>query len=40
MRYTDEEFEKEFPTSDACLEAVFQDRYGHVKFCPSCGAEN
>ncbi len=39
MRYTKKQFEAEYPDDDACLEAVFQDRFGHVKFCPSCGAE-
>jgi transposase-like protein len=36
---TDKQLEAEYPNDDACLEAVFQDRFGHVKFCPSCGAE-
>ncbi len=39
MRYTKKQFEAEYPNDDACLEAVFQDRFGNVKFCPSCGAE-
>lgn len=39
MRYTYKDFKKEYPNDDACLEAVFQDRFGQVKFCPSCGAE-
>jgi transposase-like protein len=39
MRYTLKDFQKEYPNDDACLEAVFQDRFGNVKFCPSCGAE-
>ena len=39
MRYSWKDFEAEYPDDDACLEAVFQDRFGHVKFCPSCGAE-
>lgn len=39
MRYTYKDFKKEYPNDDACLEAIFQDRFGHVKFCPSCGAE-
>ncbi|MGH7156570.1 MAG: IS1595 family transposase [Candidatus Saccharimonadales bacterium] len=39
MRYTYKQFKAEFPDDDACLEAVFQDRFGQVKFCPSCGAE-
>lgn len=39
MRYTLKDFQKEYPDDDACLEAVFQDRFGHVKFCPKCAAE-
>lgn len=39
MRYTIKDFHKQYPDDDACLEAVFQDRFGHVKFCPKCGAE-
>lgn len=39
MRYTYKDFKKEYPDDDACLEAIFQDRFGEVKFCPSCGAE-
>ncbi len=37
MRYTKKQFEAEYPNDDACLEAVFQDRYGNLKVCPSCG---
>jgi len=39
MRYTKAQFEKEFPSDDACLEAVFQARFGDLKFCPKCAAE-
>jgi transposase-like protein len=39
MRYSIKDFRKQYPNDDACLEAVFQDRFGHVKWCPSCGAE-
>jgi len=39
MRYTFKDFKEEYPDDDACLEAVFQDRFGDLKFCPSCGAE-
>lgn len=37
MRYTVDDFKKDFPDDDACLEAVFQERYGHVDTCPGCG---
>lgn len=39
MRYTKKDFEAEYPDDDACLEAVFQNRFGDLKFCPKCGAE-
>lgn len=37
MRYTKKQFEAQYPNDDACLEAVFQDRFGNVKTCPKCG---
>jgi transposase-like protein len=39
MRYTLKQFQEEYPDDDSCLEAVFQDRLGDLKFCPRCGAE-
>lgn len=39
MRYTFKQFKTEFPDDDACLEAVFQNRFGDLKFCPKCAAE-
>lgn len=39
MRYTFAQFKSEYPNDDACLEAVFQNRYGDLKHCPKCGAE-
>src|SRR3989344_5492634 len=39
MRYTIKQFNEEYPDDNACLEAVFQNRFGDVKFCPKCGAE-
>jgi transposase len=39
MRYTKKQFEAEYPDDDACLEAVFQNRFGDLNFCPSCAAE-
>lgn len=38
MRYTKKQFETEYPDDDACLEAVFQNRFGDLKDCPKCGA--
>lgn len=37
MRYTVKQFKAEYPDDDACLEAVFQARYGNLKACPKCG---
>lgn len=39
MRYTKKQFEAEYPDDDACLESVFQERFGDLKYCPKCGAE-
>jgi len=37
MRYTVKQFQADFPTDDACLDAIFQNRYGDVDTCPKCG---
>lgn len=39
MRYTFQDFKKEFPDDDACLNAVFENRFGDLRFCPKCAAE-
>lgn len=39
MRYTKKQFEAEYPDDDACLESVFQNRFGDLVFCPSCAAD-
>lgn len=39
MRYTKKQFEADYPNDDACLEAVFQNRFGDLKYCPRCAAE-
>lgn len=39
MRYTYKQLQADYPNDDACLEKIFQDRFGHVKFCPKCAAE-
>lgn len=36
-RYTKRQFEAEYPNDDACLEAVFQNRFGDLTICPKCG---
>lgn len=35
MRYTFEDFRKEYPDDNACLQAVLENRYGST--CPKCG---
>jgi transposase len=40
MRYTKKQFEAEYPDDDACLEAVFQNRFGDLKICPKCGVSD
>ena len=37
MRYTLKQFQEEYPDDDACLEAVFQERFSELKCCPGCG---
>jgi len=37
MRYTIDQFNKEYPYDLDCLKAVFQNRYGDLKACPKCG---
>lgn len=39
IRYTLKDFQTEYPDDDACLEAVFQERLGDLKYCPKCGTE-
>ena len=38
-RYTKKDFDREYPDDAACLEAVFKNRYGHIRWCQKCGAE-
>lgn len=37
MRYTVKQFHEDFPSDDVCLDTIFENRYGDVKDCPSCG---
>lgn len=39
MRYTKRQFEAEYPDDDACLQAVFDNRFGDLVYCPACAAE-
>ena len=36
MKYTILDFQKDFPDDDACLEHIFQIKYGDAPFCPKC----
>ncbi len=38
-QYTLVDLQKDYPNDDACLDAIFQARYGSLRFCPHCGAE-
>jgi transposase len=38
-KYTIDSMRKEFPDDDACLDFIFQKRYGHIEFCPRCGVQ-
>ena len=35
-KFTVADFEKRYPTDEACLEEIFQNRFGTRKACPSC----
>lgn len=37
--YSIEQFKEQFPTDEACLEKIFQSRYGDCTTCPSCQRE-
>jgi transposase len=39
MRYTFAQFKADYPDSDACLQAVFDARFGDLQYCPRCAAE-
>lgn len=39
MKYTVKEFRIQFPDDKACLDFIFQSRYGDLKYCPKCAAE-
>ena len=36
MKYTVQDFHKEFPNDDACLDRIFQIKYEDAPFCPTC----
>ncbi len=37
MGYTIKQFHKDFPNNDACLEYIFNARFGRDYTCPQCG---
>ena len=37
MRYTLKDMQKQFPDDAACLDMIFESRYGALKACPRCG---
>lgn len=39
MKYTIQQFRKEFSTEEDCLQKVFNLKYGNLKICPSCDKE-
>ncbi|MBL6946689.1 MAG: IS1595 family transposase [Rhodospirillales bacterium] len=39
MKYTFQEFIKEYPTDEACLDKIMSMKYGSDPVCPGCGAE-
>ena len=39
MKYTISQFNKDFPDDNACLERIFKQRFGDLKYCPKCGIE-
>jgi predicted RNA-binding Zn-ribbon protein involved in translation (DUF1610 family) len=36
-RYTIENLHQQFPDDNACLDYIFQQRYGNIITCPKCG---
>jgi len=36
-KYTIKQFNEQYPDNDACLDAIFQNRFGDLKACPNCG---
>lgn len=40
MKYTIEQFRKDYPNDNVCLDKIFQLRFGNMPCCPNCGVEN
>lgn len=39
-RYTIRDFNAQYPTDDACMEAIFKNRYGALRICPGCSKKS
>jgi transposase len=39
MKFTLTEFKKRYPNDNACLDKIFQLKYGHLEACPECGCK-
>ena len=39
MNYTIKQFNADYPDDDACLQELFEARYGNLEWCPNCGGE-
>jgi len=37
MKYTHKQFKQQFPNDTACLDHIFNERYGNAFSCPQCG---
>lgn len=37
MRYTIKDLRRDFPNDEACLQLIFDSRFGNIKTCPKCG---
>ncbi|MDD5291395.1 MAG: IS1595 family transposase [Patescibacteria group bacterium] len=37
LDYAIKDFNKEYTDEDACLDEIFQQRFGNLKVCPRCG---
>ena len=40
MKYTIKQFNEKFPNDDACLQYMFEQRFGIMSACPKCGVAN
>lgn len=40
MKYTIDQFRKDYPNDAVCLDKIFKLRYGNIECCPGCGVVN